>query len=71
MSLLIDLVKRAKGKQIDKVNYATYSQRLSECGKCVVDGKKGVLPTGNCRVCGCFVKDKANYSGESCPLGKW
>jgi hypothetical protein len=71
MSLLIDVVKRARGKNIDKVDYATYCQRLKKCNGCVISGKKGVLPTGNCRECGCFVKDKANYKDEKCPLNKW
>lgn len=66
MSLLIDLVKKVKGKPTDKVTVALYERRVATCKRC-----PKLLPTGNCSVCGCFVKDKAKYVGESCPLGKW
>jgi hypothetical protein len=66
MSLLIDLVKQVKGKPTDKVTVSLYEKRIAICSLCP---KKMV--TGNCSVCGCFVKDKAKYKGESCPLGKW
>jgi hypothetical protein len=66
MSLLIDLVKKAKGKPTDKVSDALYRRRILTCQLC-----PKLMITGNCSVCGCFVKDKAKYVGESCPLGKW
>ena len=66
MSLLIDLVKKAKGKPTDKVTIALYERRIATCKGC-----PKLLPTGNCSVCGCFVKDKAKYVWESCPLKKW
>ena len=66
MSLLIDLVKQAKGKSTDKVTQSLYDKRIAICRICP---KKMI--TGNCSVCGCFVKDKAKYVGESCPIKKW
>ena len=66
MSLLIDLVKKAKGKPTDKVTSSLHERRVAICGAC-----PKLLPTGNCSVCGCFVKDKAKYVGEKCPIGKW
>ena len=66
MSLFIDLVKQFKDKPTDKVSVDLYNKRISICNSCP---KK--LITGNCSVCGCFVRDKAKYSDESCPLNKW
>jgi hypothetical protein len=66
MSLLIDMVKNIKGKPTDKVSVDTHKARVSKCYSC-----PSLLITGNCSICGCFVKDKAKYVGESCPDGKW
>ena len=66
MSLLIDIVKNVKGKSTDKVSVDLHSTRVSICNKC-----PKLLITGNCSVCGCFVKDKAKYKNEKCPLKKW
>jgi len=66
MSLLIDIVKKVKGKPTDKVSVDKYNARVSKCYSC-----PSLLMTGNCGICGCFIKDKAKYEGESCPDKKW
>ncbi len=66
MSLIIDTVKKIKGKSTDKVTVETHKARLSKCYSC-----PSLLITGNCSTCGCFVKDKAKYIDESCPEKKW
>lgn len=66
MSLLIDIVKQFKGKPTDKVDGSTYNSRISACDSC-----PNKLVTGNCKLCGCFVKDKAKYVGENCPIKNW
>jgi len=66
MSLLIDIVKNAKGKSIEKANIELKSKRLDVCKKC-----EHMLITGNCGICGCFVKDKVKYKDEKCPIKKW
>jgi hypothetical protein len=60
------------GKESEKVPENIRNIRLATCKNCITeDGKKMVLPTGNCRTCGCFVNLKTEYADESCPLGKW
>ena len=66
MSLLIDIIKKTKGKTIEKVCENTQKLRYAKCRTC-----ENLLSTGNCKVCGCFVKDKAKYKGEQCPINKW
>jgi len=66
MSLLIDLVKNAQGKPTDKVDAQTKKMRINLC-----DGCEHLKWGLNCGECGCFVSDKTNYAGESCPIGKW
>jgi|1_EtaG_2_1085319.scaffolds.fasta_scaffold307932_2 hypothetical protein len=66
MSLLIDVIKKAKGKSIEKVMPIVRQKRLEVCNKC-----DELLKTGNCKKCGCFVSDKTKYKGERCPLNKW
>lgn len=62
----------AKGKPATKVSENIRNLRLATCRNCVLaDGKKGLLPTGNCRECGCFVTLKTEYAEEECPIGKW
>ena len=70
---LIDTVyKVAKGKEATKVSENTRNLRLATCRTCILpNGKKGMLPTGNCKKCGCFVDLKTEYAEESCPIGKW
>jgi len=60
------------GNDAEKVSENVRNLRLAKCKTCVTEnGKKMVLPTGNCRECGCFVNLKTEYAEESCPLGKW
>tara|TARA_R110001592_G_scaffold321960_4_gene600673 strand:+ start:3091 stop:3291 length:201 start_codon:yes stop_codon:yes gene_type:complete len=66
MSILFDVIKKVKGKDIEKVTYITHEMRLKECRTC-----DKLLLTGNCSICGCFVKDKSKYKEESCPQNKW
>lgn len=66
MSLLIDIVKNFKGKPTDKVSVETHKKRVEICNAC-----PNLTLTRNCKVCGCFVNDKAKYIGESCPIKKW
>lgn len=66
MSLLFDVIKKAKGKSIEKVNTNERLKRLTECKNC-----EHLLVTGNCKICGCFVTDKTKYKTEKCPINKW
>lgn len=66
MSLLFDIVKQVKGKSIEKTDIDTYKLRIATCKGC-----PELFPTGNCKICGCFVKDKAQYKEEKCPKNKW
>jgi len=66
MSLLIDLTKSVRGKSIDKVTVVLHNKRTSICNQC-----PNLLMTGNCKLCGCFVNDKAKYIDEKCPINKW
>tara|TARA_R100000995_G_scaffold18009_2_gene7314 strand:- start:4521 stop:4925 length:405 start_codon:yes stop_codon:yes gene_type:complete len=44
-----------------------YKERMSICRDCVYYFKL----TGNCKVCGCFMKVKSRIGSMSCPKGKW
>ena len=70
---LIDAVyTKLSGDTEEKVSESIRNLRLAKCRTCLTDeGKKMVLPTGNCRACGCFVTLKTEYADEACPLGKW
>ncbi len=70
---LIDKIyKTLSGNESEKVSESTRNIRLATCKSCKTkDGKKMVLPTGNCRICGCFVSLKTEYTDEACPLKKW
>lgn len=65
MSLLIDLVFKAQGKNIKKVDAVTHQVRIEKCRDC--EHLIGL----NCGLCGCFVNDKAKYAMQECPIGKW
>lgn len=84
MSLFIDMTKGVRGKDISKVNSVVRNARLDKCNGCTlscndvkvngqkaVEGESGLMKTGNCKMCGCFVSDKTKYADEQCPLGKW
>ena len=47
------------------VSEKTYWGRLEMCRGC------DKLQDDRCIECGCFVKIKAKWASESCPLGKW
>ncbi len=66
MSLLFDVIKKAKGKEITKVSNDLHQLRVAKCKGC-----PELLPKGNCKLCGCFIKDKAKYADEHCPINKW
>lgn len=51
-------------KQVDPV---TYDTRIYLCTTCADYSKL----LGNCKKCLCFVKVKAKFASEQCPLGKW
>jgi len=49
------------------VNKDSYKARLEVCRGC----EHYFTPTGNCKVCGCFMRVKASISVMNCPIGKW
>ena len=53
----------ANGAQ--KVPEKIYKSRLDVCEGC------DKLSKGRCSECGCFVKMKASWGLEECPIGKW
>lgn len=84
MSLFIDMTKGIRGKDISKVNSVVRNARLDKCKGCILpcgsmkvsgekskEGEVGLMKTGNCKLCGCFVSDKTKYADEKCPIGKW
>ena len=48
-----------------KVNQEVYDDRLNACHSCEH------LKDNQCGICGCYVKQKAKWSTESCPKNKW
>jgi|TARA_R110002049_G_scaffold2674_2_gene19949 hypothetical protein len=49
------------------VNKETYKERLDICKGCTEYFK----PSGNCKVCGCFMRIKASISVMECPKQYW
>ncbi len=49
------------------VSKSLYNKRLGECRKCEHYFKY----TGNCKLCGCFMKVKCSMAFMECPIGKW
>lgn len=49
----------------ERVNQHIYKKRLDQCYSCEH------LSNTKCGVCGCYVKQKAKWSTESCPKNKW
>ncbi len=43
-----------------------YERALSICREC-----PSLTDNGRCAECGCFVRIKARWATQSCPLGKW
>jgi hypothetical protein len=82
---LIDTIySTLKGNSSEKVSEDVRNLRLAKCRTCVLsggeekwnnmiaeEGEKGMMKTGNCKICGCFTDLKTEYKEESCPLGKW
>ena len=48
-----------------KVPNDIYESRINTCDSC------DYLQDDRCRACGCFVKLKAGWASEKCPLDKW
>ena len=78
MSLLIDVVKTVKGKDISKASPELQEKRKSICADCELykDGKcgslKGTLENRKEELgCGCPIEDKVKYVDEHCPRKKW
>ena len=49
------------------VNKKTYKERLDICRSC----EFYFAPTGNCKVCGCFMRIKASMGVMECPKEYW
>ena len=49
------------------VNKEVYKERLDTCRSC----EHYFKPTGNCKVCGCFMRIKASIGIMECPELKW
>tara|TARA_R110002051_G_scaffold117326_1_gene190926 strand:+ start:155 stop:586 length:432 start_codon:yes stop_codon:yes gene_type:complete len=49
----------------EKVPEKIYDSRIEVCEGC------DKLSKGKCSECGCFVKMKAAWGSEECPIGKW
>jgi hypothetical protein len=53
-------------KNIQKVEVEIAQKRMDICKSC-----PELLPTGNCKKCGCFMSSKTKLPDASCPLHKW
>ncbi len=53
-------------KNIEKVGTEVAEKRMAICKAC-----PELLPTGNCKKCGCFMSSKTKLPHASCPIGKW
>ena len=83
MSLLIDLTKGVRGKDISKASPELREARLNICKSCPHLVKStmscGKVMRGGTvehngekkELCGCIVTDKTRYADDACPLGKW
>lgn len=47
---------------------ALLAERLKLCDEC---GGETMRRTGRCLHCGCFMKVKAAWTEQKCPIGKW
>ena len=64
--IFFDSFVRIKNGNDEKVTEEVYNSRMDICNSCTK-----LLKTGNCGICGCFVKAKTQYTDESCPINKW
>jgi hypothetical protein len=53
-------------KNLGRVSEEVGATRMDICKAC-----PELLPTGNCKECGCFMSAKTKLPNASCPLGKW
>lgn len=53
-------------KNIGRVKTDIAAERYAICKECPM-----LLPTGNCKECGCFMSQKVKLPNASCPLHKW
>lgn len=53
-------------KNLGRVATLDAEKRLEICKAC-----PSLLPTGNCKECGCFMSQKVKLPNASCPLHKW
>jgi hypothetical protein len=53
-------------KNIEKVETVIAKERMAICNAC-----PELLPTGNCKKCGCFMSLKTKLPHAFCPLNKW
>jgi hypothetical protein len=49
----------------------TASEELAEERMSICQACPELLPTKNCKQCGCFMTIKTKYEAAKCPLGKW
>jgi hypothetical protein len=83
-NMLFDTFVRIKNGNDEKVTQEVYNERIDKCNGCTLKaglekvngkmslaGESGLFNTGNCKICGCFVVEKAKYKDELCPIGKW
>lgn len=55
------------GRGVRNVPQEQVNARLLKCNYCYELTSK----TRQCKQCGCFADEKAHWSEEHCPLGKW
>jgi hypothetical protein len=53
-------------KNLGRVETVIAEERLALCKAC-----PELLPTGNCKQCGCFMSAKVKLPNAWCPLHKW
>jgi hypothetical protein len=53
----------------EKVTYPTRDEvfrRLAICQKCPMLNRQG-----KCKLCGCYVENRASFSHQHCPMNEW
>jgi hypothetical protein len=53
-------------KNLGRVQDVIAEERYAICKECPM-----LLPTGNCKECGCFMSAKTKLPNAECPLHKW
>ena len=53
-------------KNLGRVQTVVAEERYAICKAC-----PQLLPTGNCKECGCFMQAKTKLPNAECPLHKW